>query len=131
MPRRPGRSGLGALQSVGDWLTLIDNDGVVDLRGFDSLSTIGLDLNIMDNDALESVDGLESLRTIDRNLQIMGYVEAGNPSLVDLDGLHGLEKVSGDVILSGNSSLPDAEAQELVEEIDHICGAVNIADNGG
>lgn len=77
------------------------------------------------------MDGLESLTTINRNLQIMGYVEGGNPSLVDLDGLYGLEKVSGDVIITGNTSLTDAEAQALVDEIEHICGTVTLTDNGG
>lgn len=123
--------GLGALQSVGLWLSVINDDGLTDLHGLDSLTWLGAGLNIMDNDGLVSVDGAESLTTLDGALQIMGYLEEGNASLVDLEGLWGIEKVSSDVTIQGNASLPDAEAQALVDHIEHICGTVTIEGNGG
>ncbi len=123
--------GLNNLVSIGYWMHVIDNDALTDLRGLDSLTTIGMELNIFDNDALVSVDGVESLTTLGGSLQIMGYVEEGNPSLTDLKGLYGLESVSADVTIRGNTALPDAEAWALVDEIETIGGAVTIEGNGG
>lgn len=123
--------GLNNLASIGYWMQNIDNDALTDLRGLDALRTVGMDFNVMDNDALVSVDGVESLTTIDGHLQIMGYQEAGNPLLVDLGGLYGLETVAGDVTIKGNATLPDAEAWALVNQIESVGGAVTVEDNGG
>lgn len=132
-------AGLRSLTSVDGWLNLIDNDALTSFEGLESLDSIGshpdcvdlggCGLNIMDHEALVSVDGLESLTTIYGALQIMGYVEPGNPSLADLKGLYGLETVSGDVVIRGNASLADTEAQALVDEIESVGGTVTIEDN--
>ncbi len=79
----------------------------------------------MGNAALTSLDGLGAVTTVGLHLGI--YV---NPSLVDVTALYGVQLVAGGVSIIDNTSLTDAAAQALVDEIDDIGSSVSISGNG-
>jgi hypothetical protein len=63
---------------------------------------------------LTDLRGLEQLRLVGGNFELVG-----NPMLTSLDGLDGLEQVTGDFIAgSSNTPLPRAEVQALVDRIE-------------
>jgi hypothetical protein len=85
---------------------LIGQSALMDLHGLENLSTVG-DLGLSDNPFLTSVDGLGGLEHITGDVNRIG----GNPVLQDLDGLDGVVDMGGDaIIIVDNLSLPTCEA---------------------
>jgi len=89
---------LSELLTVGDNLTIRNNNNLTNLSKLNKLSYIGRNLLIENNPNLTSMP-FESLVTIDRSLNINS-----NNDLIDLSGLTSLTSVGLDFDLGGNSS---------------------------
>lgn len=127
--------GLGALDSMGGYFYLSNNDQLTSLAGLGPLTHIDA-LAIFDNDQLQTLEGLERIRTIGhaqewfvnlhvaankslRSLQGLGELRevrggmwiTDNPALVSLDGINLLDEVTGSVVLKKNGRLEDREGK--------------------
>jgi len=100
-----------SLVSVGGNLHIIEEKTLENLSGLSSLSSIGGELEIGGNEALTSLAGLSHLVSVGENLAINL-----NPSLTSL-GMNALTEVGGGMSITQNSSLPQCEACELVEQV--------------
>ncbi|NKB71837.1 MAG: hypothetical protein GKR89_32575 [Candidatus Latescibacteria bacterium] len=74
---------------------------------------------LIEDSQLASLDGLEGVVRIGGNLVI-----ANNPQLLNLAGLASLQRVDGDMRLSGNAQLVNVEG---VDALSYIGGALNVA----
>ena len=89
------------------------------------LASVAGDLILDELPYLEGVSSLTELAEVDGSLQLTSL-----GSLYDVTALHGLESVTGDVVVRDNPSLPEAAVVELVQAIDSIGGSVDVGDNG-
>ena len=92
--------GLGALASVGGFLQFAGNGALTSLDGIDGLTSVGGDLNVVNNDALTSLNGLGMLESVGGDLDI-----SSNDALTSLDGIGMLTSVGGDLSVTGNDAL--------------------------
>jgi len=129
LPLVTSLDGLGALSSVDGRMHVMAMSGLTDLRGLDALTSVSSTLNIWRNDNLRSLAGLEALRTtgdaaIDPKYTYLtiGLILDGNPVLEELDGLHDLESLHAGMAITNNTSLSQAEIDELVLAIDELTG---------
>jgi hypothetical protein len=109
--------GFDALTEIGGDLVLIQNWVLTSLQGLRSLERIGGAVVLGDNVELRSLDGLESLREVGGLIlrdgitdlsalsgvtTVPGEIEIRTSLPYDLDGLHNIVSVGGDVYLSGD-----------------------------
>ena len=90
---------------------IISGLDITDLSGLNIITHIGGDFKVVENSNLSSFTGLENLTTVGKSLEI-GYWGAygnlkGNPSLINLDGLNGLNSVGENLHIIDNDSLLD------------------------
>jgi hypothetical protein len=136
------------LESVGD-LRLVGLSAVTAIDGFGVLAEVRGDLELRALPALSQLAlgspglaaiggrfevrgvGLEAL-TVPGGVREVGadVVIAENPALVDLTGLHALDRVEGDLVVTDNPALSDAGAAALAAEV-VVGGTVTISGNGG
>jgi len=120
-PLVKGASGLDNLSSIGDDLIIEENRTWENFDGLQKLSSIGRTLRVFNNRSLLSLSALLNLSSISNlsffgndalvDLDGMGKISKVadlslvNTQLESLDGLDGLEEVSGSFVLSNNSQL--------------------------
>jgi hypothetical protein len=107
-PNLASLQGLSALTSIGGSLILDHNQGIASLEGLNNLTSVGYDVLIIDNAALGRLDGLENLLTIGRNLYIGRQFTdgtVGNPALVNIEALNGLETIGAQLTIAANPLL--------------------------
>ncbi|MBK6948895.1 MAG: hypothetical protein IPH16_13325 [Haliscomenobacter sp.] len=139
-PSLQSLNGLSALDSLGGYFYLSNNDQLSSLAGLGPLTHIDA-LAIFDNDQLQNLEGLERIRTIGhaqewfvnlhvaankslRSLQGLGELKqirggmwiTDNPALESLDGIAGLDEVSGSVMLRKNGSVEDRESKSWLKK---------------
>jgi hypothetical protein len=100
--------------------------GATNEMDFPELTTVELYLSVDGQDGLTNLDGFSALESVGENwLRILN-----NPDLVDITGLMGVTHVGGLLEITGNTSLPTSQAEDLEASIDYIGGDVIISGNG-
>lgn len=131
---------LGGLEAVGRSVFVWANDSLVDLAGLHSLGFVPRHLEIWGNTGLRSLAGLEQVVSVGGDLSI-GTTDFGNeslrslaalralrfvggelgvclnPSLLRLDGLEQLMRVSGNLVVRGNDRLRHVRALCSLEHV--------------
>jgi len=84
-------------------------------------------LRLTDNYNLLDLDGLSALSTVGDSLTL-----SLQPDLIDVTGLHGLTAILGDLLITDNTSLSEADIEALIEAIgeENISGEITVSDNG-
>ncbi len=100
----PSVEGLGALATIGGYLSISSNPSLASVEGLRALTTVGGYLCIYSNARLASVEGLRALTTIGGNLSI-----SSNTSLASVEGLHALTTIGGYLNIANNASLASVE----------------------
>ena len=90
----------GAITSIGSFLSIINNNMLEGLAILGSLHHIGGNLSIFDNPALGNVEDFGNLYTIGGNLDINN-----NVALISLGGMSDLDIIGGDVLIHDNALL--------------------------
>ena len=103
--------GLSGLQRVETAVLLDQHPVLTDVSGLRNLVDFEGSLAIDRSEKLRHLDGLEQIHT----LSLLRL--ADNPVLESLDGLAGLEHVTGDIELVGNPMLTTAEIDELLAHV--------------
>ncbi len=91
-------SSLGQITSVGGYMIIASNDGLMNLDGLANLTSIAGDLDIYFNNSLIDLSGLGDLTAIGGDLDVYS-----NHNLINLDGLDNLTSVEGNIEISGES----------------------------
>ena len=86
--------------SIGEILSIGNNENLISLTGLDNLTTIGGDLFLYSNDALTNITGLASLASIGGSLAI-----TDNNSLASIQNLYNLTSIGAQIILNNNDVL--------------------------
>ncbi len=81
-------SGIGQIKSNCHWLTISDNDELIQLPNFEHLDTVRRNLEIISNDKLLDLNGLNSINSIG------ALIISNNPELLSLNGLQNLSRVT-------------------------------------
>jgi len=105
--------GLSALISVGGTLAIRDNPVLANVDGLSALTSVGgsvmadqRSLDIRNNAVLGNLDGLSSLTSVGAPGGAYSWVIiVDNPSLANIEGLHALASIWGDIIVTGNANL--------------------------
>ncbi|GAB3559701.1 hypothetical protein GCM10027577_52610 [Spirosoma fluminis] len=111
---------LGALQTIGGSLDIVDNESLGSLTGLRSLSSVGLRLDIEKNLLLSNLAGLETLVTVG------GLYIDNNDNLINLSGLSNLTSVEGKLYVANNNQLSSLDGLEKLTR----AGNLDIAFNG-
>jgi hypothetical protein len=93
-------NGLSVLTSIGDYLSIVDNDALTSLTALNNLTSIGDYLSIVDNDALTSLTALNNLTSIGDYLSIFD-----NDALTSLTALNNLTSIGGSLDIGSNNAL--------------------------
>ena len=118
-------TGLNNLTSIGEGLSILDNDYLTSLRALNSLTSVQGEMNIGGNDALFSLAGLENLTSIDGNLEIYS-----NNSITNVLSLDNIDEASiKNLTIRDNISLSNCQAQSLCDYLASPNGVVNIYHN--
>jgi len=115
--------GLENIKSIGGFLNIRSNNGLLSLRGLENLRSIRGYLIIVYNNQLESLHGLENLISIRGDFYI-GYHE----QLASLSGLERLENIGGDFYIGYHEQL---ESLHGLGNITSIRGDLTIDSNSG
>ena len=108
-------------------LSLYLDSALEDLSGLSGVEAVSGSLLVKWLPLLASLDGLSGVRWVDGDVEVRG-----NSALADVSGLHAVTGIDGDLTVAGNPLLGAAAAEALRDAIgvEHISGAVTIADNG-
>ncbi|QXP78915.1 MULTISPECIES: T9SS type A sorting domain-containing protein [Winogradskyella] len=103
-------SGFNSLSEISNSLIILTNAQLQSVTGFQNLESISNYLNINENDVLTDITGFSNLTTITGDLRLgvydnSGYNSIGNPMLASLEGLEGLEVVTGNLSIRENHGL--------------------------
>lgn len=127
--------GLESLRSV-SLLEVSACDNFVSLEGLESLDTVGREIRLAYGEQFADISALAALRDFDGRLELRELGEltsldglhnieelerliiVDNPVLASLDGLENLQRVSGDLTITGNWILESEEVQALVDRIE-------------
>ena len=108
---------------------LIDiiGNGVITLEGLNNLTT-ALTMQVRNNPSLLHMDDLEALE------RVTGFIirVSGNTSLQRVSGMTSLSRVAGQFRISGNQILPSCDVQKLIDQLqsrEGIGGPINVTDN--
>ena len=112
--------GLSALTSVGEFLSILNNDALTNIDGLSALASLGGGLTVSSNDMLVDLDGLLGLTSISGNLRI-----DFSSALISLEGLLGLTSVSGNLRIDFNSALISLEGLSGLTSVDSLTIARN------
>ncbi len=98
-------------------VTICENDSgdITNLSGLYGVNSIGDDSRIINNELLTSLAGMNSLQTIGGSLNIGSFYIGGNPSLINLTGLEGLNSIGGDLWIVGYNGLISLQGIENIE----------------
>jgi len=96
--------GLANLSSVGGNLIIKDNDQLINLSGLEPLLSVGENFVISENDKLESIQQIEDIEFVH------GVTIKSNPALVNLNGLHNLTLIPGDITVQYHDALNSLSA---------------------
>ena len=107
----PDLTGLQSLTSIGGYLTIAENNGLLNLNGLQALINVGSGdpynmewVSIGLNPDLVSLEGLNNIQDISASLAI-GH----NPSLENIDALMSLNNVGLDVFIAENNNLTNLD----------------------
>jgi hypothetical protein len=103
--------GVPALRTVQETIGLSATKGLSSIEALRSVDDFEGDLVLIDNEDLASLAGLEKVRV----LKAMTLLR--NAKLSSLDGLSGLVEVKGDVDISSNPSLPEADVTRFLQRV--------------
>jgi hypothetical protein len=134
--------GLESLVSVGDDLSLNNNDALISLDTLSNLTSVVDNLAVVWNNALTSLNGLENLTSV-KGLSIRGNaaltsmealttnVSGGlgireNHSLTNLTGLNNITSLSGSMYIGENNALVSLNG---LENLTSVGGELNITNN--
>ena len=121
--------GLSGLKSIGGNLYIGFNASLTSIEGLSNLTSIGGSLEIEGNASMPNLNGLENLTSIPGNLEIGDFGGwktqscYGNPLLLNLDGLSGIDNVGGYLSIECNDMLMSLEG---LENLMSISGYLNI-----
>ncbi len=121
--------GLSGLKSIGGNLYIGFNASLTSIEGLSNLTSIGGSLEIEGNASMPNLNGLENLTSIPGNLEIGDFggwktpICYGNPLLLNLDGLRGINSVGGYLSIECNDMLMSLEG---LENLMSISGYLNI-----
>ncbi len=101
--------GLSGITSVGGDLSIGDNT-LTNLDGLNGITSVGGDLMI-DETLLTNLDGLGGITSVGGDLIIW------DTTLTNLDGFGGITSVGGYLDVLENSTLPDCEVCELLDQL--------------
>jgi hypothetical protein len=117
VPAITNLNGLLSIETIGTFLTIINNSDLTDISGLINLSSIGGTLTVDNNDRLEDFFGFmgglvdEDKGQFARSLSFVGLesvqnlVISNNDSLTSLSGLENLESFGGFLVISNNPAL--------------------------
>ncbi len=109
------------ITSVG-FLNIFDNDALISLEGLGALESAGAGLSIFDNDVLANLHGLSGLKTV----PVGSIGIRNNPVLGSIEGLRGMTFVRDEMLIEGNTALPQCQADNLAAQLQVSCtGAGN------
>lgn len=140
----PHLSGLDGLTNIGGSLRLDETQELTSLEGLNSLQSIGGDLYLTQNPSLANLDGFSSLREVG-GLIFIGALgdgsgdydgdgtpdsyNTGNPALLQVNALGGLQSVGRSVTIIWNYQLPDADALAAISAIPSVGGTIFVEHN--
>ncbi len=117
--------GLGALTSVVGNLTIRSNPIIANLDGLSGVTgSLGVTLWIEDNDAINNLDGLSGITSVSDTMRIRC-----NASLTNLDGLSGVTSAGFWFMIDSNSTLPDCEVCDLLDQLTKFPDDIDVHDN--
>jgi len=116
-------SGLTALTSVGGDLRFRLNPVILEVQGSGALTEVGGSVAFDTMEDLRDAPLLSGLVSVGADLRIV------ETNLADLDDLGVVDAVGGDLVITGNPSLPSADAQALADRVT-VDGDVIVSDNG-
>ncbi len=102
-------NGLSTLTTIGDGLSIENNNALTTLTGLENITSIigdydslgqGIGLNISDNNNLTTINAFSNLTLMEGNIHI-----ENNPMLVSLIGLDGITEVNGSIRILDNANL--------------------------
>jgi len=104
------------------WMGSISgNSQLKDMSALSNLSTIGENLNVIGCDSLSKLTGLENLAYIPGHLTIgMSDIEGtsgANRSLINLEGLNGIDSIGGGLTIANNHILSELSALEGLTKV--------------
>ena len=107
------------------YLSLKDNDALMDLSALSSLTSIDGDVILDGNTSLTSLVGLENVTRIEDSLKLL------TTSVTSLDGLAALTSVGANVEMRHNADLASCHIDAFVERVgaDNVGGEVKLENN--
>ncbi len=127
--------GLEKLTSVG-LLEVSGCENFASLQGLESLETVSREIRLAHGERFADISALSGLRDFDGRLELRRLGEltnlnglqnieelerltiVDNPVLANLDGLESLQRVNGDLTITGNWILESEDVQALVDRIE-------------
>jgi len=100
---------LNSLSSIGEDLSIHNNDALLNLSALNKLTAIPVDMTINYNENLISLNGLESVSSIGGRMDV-----SYNPALETIDNLMNVTSISGDLKIMGNNSLSSLEGLDNI-----------------
>ncbi|MFN0013179.1 MAG: hypothetical protein ACKVU2_01410 [Saprospiraceae bacterium] len=108
-------SGLGQLDTIRNFCSIIRNNTLTSLTGLGALRYIGHGLGINSNPVLQNLNGLENLNSI-----AGVFILENTPNLTNIEGLQNLEQIGGDFLMYGYKPLGTLNGLENLKSVGGI-----------
>ena len=108
-----------AVRTVGGGIQVQSNQGLVELDAFERVESVGAEIVLSGNDALVEARGLNTL------LEAPGVQLEDHANLTELSALLALETVTGDLVIHGNAAL----TRPGLRDLSAVDGDLVISDN--